>query len=57
VDLHVEGALAELERAFGGPLSHLEGIDRERLRTLMTKTARRNAHIHIQDLKRMRVAR
>lgn len=57
VDLHVEGALAELEQAFGGPLSHLEGIDRECLRTLMTKTARRNAHIHIQDLKRMRVAR
>ena len=57
VDLHVEGALAELEKAFGSQLNHLEGEDRERLRTLMTKTARRNAHIHIQDLKRLRTAR
>jgi len=57
VDLHIEGAMAELDQAFGGHLSHLEGEDRERLRSLMTKTARRNAHIHIQDLKRMRCAR
>jgi len=57
VDLHVEGALAELELAFGSHLSHLDDPDRDCLRTLMTKTARRNAHIHIQDLKRMRIAR
>lgn len=57
LDLHVEGALAELEQAFGGQLSHLAASDRERLRTLITKTARRNAHFHIQDLKRMRTAR
>ena len=57
VDLHIEGALAELEQAFGSHLSHLQNPDREQLRALMTKTARRNAHIHIQDLKRMRVAK
>lgn len=57
VDLHIEGALAELEQAFGSHLSHLQNPDREQLRALMTKTARRNAHIHIQDLKRMRAAK
>ena len=57
VDLHVEGALAELEQAFGSQLSHLDDPVREQLRVLMTKTAKRNAHIHIQDLKRLRVAR
>lgn len=57
VDLHIEGALAELEQAFGSRLSHLDDAMREELRLLMTKTAKRNAHIHIQDLKRLRVAR
>ena len=57
VDLHIEGALAELEQAFGSQLSHLDGPIRDQLRALMTKTAKRNAHIHIQDLKRLRVAR
>lgn len=57
VDLHIEGALAELEQAFGSQLSHLDDPVREQLRVLMTKAAKRNAHIHIQDLKRLQVAR
>ena len=52
VDLHVENALAELDRALSGPLRHLADTDRERLRRVMEKTARRNAHFHLQDLRR-----
>jgi len=53
VDLHVEGALAELDQAFASQLSHLDDPDREQLRRLAVRTARRNAHFHIQDLKKL----
>jgi glutamyl-tRNA reductase len=53
VDLHVEGALAELERAFGDELRHLDERDRQRLRSVLERAARRNAHHHIRDLRHL----
>lgn len=53
IDLHVEGALAELDRAFAGELAHLDSGDRQRLRSLLERTARRNAHFHIRDLRQL----
>jgi len=53
VDLHVEGALAELEQAFGSELSHLAAADREMLRCLLVRCAKRNAHFHIQDIREL----
>jgi glutamyl-tRNA reductase len=53
VDLHVESALEELERALRGPLAHLPEADREALRQVMLKTAKRNAHFHLKDLRQL----
>ena len=57
VDLHVEGTLSALEEAFDSQLSHLDLPDRERLREVLVKAARRNAHYHIQDLRKLARAR
>ena len=57
VDLHVEGNLSALEDAFDSQLSHLDLPDRERLREVLVKAARRNAHFHIQDLRKLGRAR
>ena len=57
VDLHVEGTLSVLEDAFAAQLSHLDLSDREQLRSAMTRAARRNAHFHIQDLRKLARAR
>jgi glutamyl-tRNA reductase len=53
VDLHVEGALAELDEALRGKLSHLADSDREMVRSILLRAARRNAHYHIQDIRRL----
>jgi hypothetical protein len=53
VDLHVEGALAELEQALRGSLRHLNEADREHVRAILLRTAKRNAHYHIQDIRRL----
>jgi glutamyl-tRNA reductase len=53
VDLHVEGALAELDEALRGKLQHLPDSDRETVRSILLRAARRNAHYHIQDLRRL----
>lgn len=55
VDLHVEGALAELEQAFHGRLGHLSPADREAVRSVLLRCARRNAHHHIRDLRQFAV--
>lgn len=57
VDLHVEGALALLDQVLGGELSHLGDADREVLRAVVVRAARRNAHFHIQDLRQLATAR
>jgi glutamyl-tRNA reductase len=53
VDLHVEGALAELEQALRSKLRHLTEADRETVRSILLRTAKRNAHFHIQDIRRL----
>src|SRR5262249_36939664 len=53
VDLHVEGALAELDEALRGKLQHLTDSDRETVRSILLRAARRNAHYHIQDIRRL----
>ena len=56
VDLHVEGAMAELEHALNGKLSHLDERDREALRFVLLRAAKRNAHYHIQDIRQLAIA-
>ncbi len=53
VDLHVEGAMAELDSAFDRELRHLPACDRDALRSVVMRTARRNAHFHIQDIRQL----
>ncbi len=53
VDLHVENALSELDKALRGSLQHLADDDRDQLRKLFEKTARRNAHFHLRDLRQL----
>lgn len=53
VDLHVEGAMAELEQAFQRGLRHLSAADREAVREVMKRAAKRNAHHHIRDLRHL----
>ncbi len=53
VDLHVESALEEFQRAVRGPLSHLGESEREAIRQLVLKTAKRNAHFHLKDLRQL----
>ncbi|MCA8975655.1 MAG: hypothetical protein KDC98_13115 [Planctomycetes bacterium] len=53
VDMHVEGAMAELEHALSGRLSHLAAADRETVREVLLRAARRNAHHHICDLRQL----
>ncbi|MBI5851681.1 MAG: hypothetical protein HZB39_11750 [Planctomycetes bacterium] len=53
VDLHVEGAMAELDSAFDRELRHLPASDRDALRNVVMRTARRNAHFHIQDIRQL----
>ncbi|MBK8974584.1 MAG: hypothetical protein IPM29_01535 [Planctomycetes bacterium] len=53
VDLHVETALAELDRAIRGPLRHLADADQEALRRVLEKAARRHAHFHVTDIRKL----
>lgn len=55
VELHLESALAEVEQALRGSLKHLEDQDRELLRSLTRRLAKRHAHYHILDLKQLGV--
>ncbi|MEY2981940.1 MAG: hypothetical protein RL562_2167 [Planctomycetota bacterium] len=53
VDLHVESAQEELQRALRGPLAHLGETEQEAIRQLVLKTAKRNAHFHLKDLRQL----
>lgn len=49
--LHVENASAEVDRALRGRLRNLDPALAEEVRRLAERVARRNAHLHIHDLK------
>lgn len=51
VELHVEAAKDELKKAQKNGLSHLDERQLAYVATLVERVARRNAHLHIQDLK------
>ncbi len=53
IERHVTNAMDELEQAFRGNLAHLSLHDREALKLILERSARRNAHFHIQDLKEL----
>ena len=53
VDLHLESALAELDNALRGALRHLEDEDRDRLKKVLTRAAKKTANLHIQDVRRL----
>ena len=45
--------MAELENALNGNLSHLASDDREKIRKILLRAAKRNAHYHIQDIRQL----
>ena len=53
IDRHVTNAMDELDHALRGNLAHLSHEDRDSLRRVLDRLARRNAHFHIQDLKEL----
>ena len=53
VDLHVESALGELERALSSSLRHLDSADQDRLRQVFERLAKKHAHFHVRDLKEL----
>lgn len=57
LDLHVESAVAEVERALRGRLSTLDPQQAEEVRRLVERVARRNAHMHLSDVKHFGDAR
>jgi glutamyl-tRNA reductase len=56
VELHVEAAREELTRARRNGLANLDGGVLEHVAALVERVARRNAHLHLQDLKGARVS-
>lgn len=55
IALHVESAIAEFEHASRSQLSHLSNEDRELVRKVLVKAAKRNAHYHLKDLRSLAV--
>lgn len=55
VDLHVESAMAEAEQALRSKLDHLGDREREEVRELVRRLAKRHAHYHLLDLKQLGV--
>ena len=53
IERHVNTAMDELDSAFRGNLAHLSQNDQHALRQILDRLARRNAHLHIQDLKEL----
>ena len=51
LELHVENASAEVERALRGKLRALEPQMAEEVRRLAERVARRNAHLHLSDVR------
>jgi glutamyl-tRNA reductase len=51
VDHHLETALAELQAALASNLRHLSEIDRQQVRQVIVRAAKRNAHYHLEDLR------
>ena len=51
IGLHVENASAEVERALRGRLRGLDDSQAEEVRRLAERVARRNAHLHLHDVK------
>ena len=49
--LHVENATAEVDRALRGKLRSLPDELAEEVRKLAERVARRNAHLHLSDVK------
>lgn len=53
VNQHVDGALSEWTAAVRTKLRHLCKDDQEQVRQLVLRAARRNAHLHLTDLKQL----
>jgi len=51
LDLHVENATAEVERALRSHLRTLDEHQQDAVRKLAERVARRNAHLHLSDVK------
>ena len=53
VDQHLETARQELQDILSTKLSHLSEVDQELVRKAMIRTAKRNAHLHLKDVRQM----
>lgn len=56
IDLHLESAVAEYEHAARGRLRHLSARDQDTIKRLIIKSAKRNAHYHLNDLRNLAVS-
>lgn len=56
VELHVENAMSEIDRACRGRLRGLEQRVLDEVRALVERVARRNAHLHVKDLRQLLVS-
>ncbi len=53
IELHVKQAMSLLDEEFLHGLKHLDPKDCEKVRLAVMRSAKRNAHFHIQDLKQL----
>jgi glutamyl-tRNA reductase len=56
IDMHLESAVAEYEHAARGRLRHLSARDQDIIKRLIIKSAKRNAHYHLKDLRNLAVS-
>jgi glutamyl-tRNA reductase len=53
VEQHVETALHELDTVFRTKLSHLSSTDQDSVRQAVLRSAKRNAHLHLKDVREL----
>jgi glutamyl-tRNA reductase len=55
--IHLENAMEEFEAVLTTRLSHLSDQDKDTVRRLLHKTVKRNAHLHLKDVRELCSAR
>ena len=53
VEQHVESAMQELQSALDTKLRHLSDSDRDQVRQALLRATKRNAHLHVQDVREL----
>ena len=51
MELHLDTANEEMQTLLSNKLSHLSRGDRELIREMILRTTKRNAHLHLKDIR------